>query len=492
MHPNGNSAAPTTGSEATLGAEPAALLPLMTALASYVRAFAAGVPDSSPGPFEPARRRALRLQAALGINPGARREAALTLAGDGLLGLVVDEGLDADAVEDFVQCVADALERERDALALSLFMRICRAPALGTLPPRLAGEALLKLLWWLAPAREVSLWSAETCKRLRCELVLGAPVPSRTARAAARAITSGRAAPESSTRRQSSVSSIAVERWHVPAAAIVARGEPEDRSTIAAFLEEAADALTPALEREALMELSSERERSLVGASERRLLRVAFDLHDGALQDVAALGGDLQVVRGRLGALLEDSVRERVLGCFDDLTARVGEIDGTLRELAQSLETRSAVSQPLNAVLGRETRAFERRSGIQVALDIEGNVDALTDSQKIVIFRVVQEALTNVREHSGAAHVAIDVQAANTHTEVRIADDGRGFEVEATLTRASREGRLGLVGIAERVRLLGGSISIASRPSGTEVAFTLPRWIPLLAEVPAARDAILH
>src|SRR5207244_4554065 len=115
------------------------------------RAFAAGVPDSSPGPFEPARRRALRLQAALGINPGARREAALTLAGDGLLGLVVDEGLDAEAVEDFVQCVADALERERDALALSLFMRICRAPALGTLPPRLAGEALLQLLWWLPP-----------------------------------------------------------------------------------------------------------------------------------------------------------------------------------------------------------------------------------------------------------------------------------------------------------------------------------------------------
>ncbi len=109
-----------------------------------------------------------------------------------------------------------------------------------------------------------------------------------------------------------------------------------------------------------------------------------------------------------------------------------------------------------------------------------------------MIFRVVQEALTNVREHSGAAHVAIEVQAANTHTEVRIADDGRGFEVEATLTRASREGRLGLVGIVERIRLLGGSISIASRPSGTEGAFTLPRWIPLLAEVPAARDAILH
>jgi signal transduction histidine kinase len=494
MQRHGNSAAPIAVSEAVSGAaeraEASAPLSLLAILGSFVRTFAAGVLDASPGPFEVARRRALRLQAALGLSTGARREAALSLAGDGLLGLVIDEGLDEDAVEDFVQSVADALERDRDALALSLFMRVCRAPALGTLPPRLAAEALLKLVSWLAPVAEVSLWSAETGKPVRCELVLGAAAPSRSARTAARAVTGGREAP--SPGRQSSVCAVAVERWHNPTAAIVARGGPGHHPTILAFLEEAADALTPALEREALLELSTEREHSLVAASERRLMRIGFDLHDGALQEVAALGGDLQLVRGRLGSLLDESLRDRVLGCFDDLAARLGEIDGSLRELAHSLESRSAVSQPLGSVLRRETNAFERRSGIGVALDLEGNLDGLTNSQKIVIFRVVQEALNNVREHSGAGHVAIEARATATHTEVQIADDGRGFEVESTLTRAAREGRLGLVGIVERIRLLGGTISVASRPSGTTIAFALPRWAPLLAEGTAARDAILY
>jgi signal transduction histidine kinase len=464
----------------------------LTVLAVHVAAFAAGAPDWSPGPFESARRRALRLQSALGVTTGGRREAALSLAGDGLLGVIVDEAPEADAVERFVRSVAATVERDRDALALSLFLRICRAPALGTMPPRLAAEALLKLVLWLSPAREVSLWNAEAGKRLCCELILGAPTPGRTVRAAARTIT-GRATASSAT-RQSSVCAVAVERWHVPTAAIVARGKPEHRNQIVAFLEEAADALTPALEREALLELSTERERKLVAASERRLMRIGFDLHDGALQEVAALGGDLQLVRGRLGALLGDGSRAQVLGCFDDLAARLGEIDGTLRELAQSLESRSVVSQSLEYVLTREARAFERRSGIHAGVDLEGDLDALTDSQKIVIFRVVQEALTNVRDHSGAAHVAIDVQAHATHTEVLIADDGRGFDVEATLTRAARDGRLGLVGIAERIRLLGGTMSIASRASGTEIAFTLPRWMPLLGPpaTTAEREAILR
>ena len=104
-----------------------------------------------------------------------------------------------------------------------------------------------------------------------------------------------------------------------------------------------------------------------------------------------------------------------------------------------------------------------------------------------MIFRVVQEALTNVREHSGAAHVAIDVQAANTHTEVRIADDGRGFEVEATLTRASREGRLGLFGMIERAHLVGGEVTIGPREEGgTSVRLRVPLRAPAPDPVPAA------
>jgi signal transduction histidine kinase len=461
-------------------------------LAAYVADFAAGAPDSSPGPFLAARRRALRLQAALGTVSGARREAALSLAGDGLLGLVIDEEVEPGEVDEFVRTVAATVEREGDALALSLFLRSCRAPALGTLPPGLAAQALLKLVTWLSPAVQVSLWTADPGRPLQCELHLGEGVPGRLVRAAARAST-GRA-PASHPGPHSSVCAVAIERWHVPTAAIVARGKPEHRGRILAFLEEAADALTLALEREALLELNTERERALVGATERRLMRIGFDLHDGALQDVAALGGDLQTVRSRLGAVLDDEIRERVLGCFDDLAARVGEIDGTLRDLARSLESRTLVTQSVAQVLKHEAQAFDRRTGVGVSLQMVGDLDALTDSQKIVIFRVVQEALTNVREHSDAASVAIEVRASDTHTHARIVDDGQGFEVEQTLTRAAREGRLGLVGMAERIRLLGGTFALASRPGRTELTFMLPRWVPLVAKPPAATEAqaVLH
>lgn len=462
-------------------------------LATYVADFAAAHPDSSPGPFLSARRRALRLQAALGTVPGARREAALSLAGDGLLGLVIDEEVEAAEVYEFVGAVAAVVERERDALALSLFLRSCRAPALGTLPPGLAAQALLNLVTWLSPATQVSLWIAEPGRPLHCEVHLGEGAPGRVVRAAARSAT-GRAS-AALPGPHSSVCAVAIARWHVPTGAVVARGKPEHRGTILAFLEEAADALTPALEREALLELSTERERALVGASERRLMRIGFDLHDGALQDVAALGGDLQTVRSRLGAVLDEEIRDRVLGCFDDLAARVGEIDGTLRDLARSLESRTLVAQSVEQVLKREASSFDRRTGIGVSLQFEGELDELTDSQKIVIYRVFQEALTNVREHSDAATVAIEVRAFDTHTQVRIADDGRGFEVEQTLTRAAREGRLGLVGMAERIRLLGGTFALSSRPGKTELTFMLPRWVPLLAKAPAAvtgHQAILH
>src|SRR5438874_3242695 len=95
-------------SQAALTVTPGAAL---EQLAAYVSAFAAGAPDTAPGPFLAARRRALRLQAALGTVPGARREAALSLAGDGLLGLVIDEEVEPAEVQGFVLAVACTLER---------------------------------------------------------------------------------------------------------------------------------------------------------------------------------------------------------------------------------------------------------------------------------------------------------------------------------------------------------------------------------------------
>ena len=105
---------------------------------------------------------------------------------------------------------------------------------------------------------------------------------------------------------------------------------------------------------------------------------------------------------------------------------------------------------------------------------MDGDVATLTDSQKIVLYRVVQESLSNIRKHSHATRASVGVRARSGYVSLEVSDNGCGFAADA---RAKR--RLGLVGIVERVRLLGGDVEIeSSLGNGVLVRATLPRWRP--------------
>ena len=102
---------------------------------------------------------------------------------------------------------------------------------------------------------------------------------------------------------------------------------------------------------------------------------------------------------------------------------------------------------------------------------------ATTQSQRIAILRVVQEALSNVRDHSGASRVRVAVSIGHGHLRAEVSDDGSGFDVARALGVAERTGRLGLVGMAERMRLLGGRLDVRSSPGGpTTITASIPRW----------------
>jgi signal transduction histidine kinase len=238
--------------------------------------------------------------------------------------------------------------------------------------------------------------------------------------------------------------------------------------------------LAPVLERDVLLDRSTSREQQLQQASERRLLRLGFDLHDGPLQDVAALASDMRLAREQLSDSLTGRLRAILLGRFDDLGARLEEIDKTLRELSHSLESSRVGSNPLPETLRRELAGFERQSGIEGSLTVSGTFDSMTPSQRIAIFRIAQESLANAREHSGATQVAISLEEMPDGVRLLVCDDGEGFDVSHTVVAAARRGRLGLVGMSERVRLLGGAFSISSSPgNGTDVCVTLPSWRPV-------------
>jgi two-component system sensor histidine kinase DegS len=209
-------------------------------------------------------------------------------------------------------------------------------------------------------------------------------------------------------------------------------------------------------------------------------MRLGFDLHDGPIQNVLALAADVRLLQQQVYPFVLEGYREQAYGRFDDLTLRLVELDRELRELAHSLETKSVISRPLGEILHREVDTFTERTGVSAALEIRGDADALSSGQRITVFRTIQEALANVREHAAATSVTVRIRARRSAIEIQISDDGMGFEVERALAKAAQRGRLGLVGIAERVRMAGGTFELQSVPGGpTNLKLTLPRWEPL-------------
>jgi two-component system, NarL family, sensor histidine kinase UhpB len=374
--------------------------------------------------------------------------------------------------------VAEACALPLSAARYVLFREVVGNPRLLELPPLVAIELQLGLLLGLDVLADVSLWT-RTSAGLECLVALGADTgPSRRVRAEAKATLRGRS--RLSLLGSSQLRAAPILRFGETFAAVVGRIGSVEQNVADAYLGETAAALSPVIERERLLEHSASRERTLIASAERRLMRLGFDLHDGPIQDVLALAADVQLLQQQVYPFILEDYREQAHGRFDDLSARLVELDRQLREIAHSLETKSVISRPLGEILHREIDSFAERTGIRAELEIRGDPDSLSSAQRITVFRTIQEALANVREHASATSVTVRVRARRSAIELQIVDDGMGFEVERALAKAAQRGRLGLVGIGERVRMVGGTFELESQPGGpTTLKLTLPRWEPL-------------
>jgi signal transduction histidine kinase len=404
-----------------------------------------------------------------------------SLAGTGRLG--------RQRVETLLQRLSKEAGLAAELVGLVLYIEVLRDPQLLELPPDQAIEAQLRTLAAFAPISEVSLWTSDPNGRLRCMLLVGDRPATRRVRAAARA---AMAQTQGTPNEHGFIHAVPVLRWGRPLAALVVRTRPDERGRALVFAEEAAATLAWSIERQALLEKSAESERSLVESSERRFARLGLDLHDGPIQELAAFAGDLHLLRRQLARVIaahEDG--DIVLGRIDDLEARLVELDRELRELAISAESSALMATSFPELLSGEVQTFTGRHKIDVKLAVRGRLDSLTASQRITILRIVQEALTNIQAHSRASEVSVTVLPGRTHVSVQVTDNGRGFDVERTLMQAARKGRLGLVGMSERVRLLGGRLELQSSRGGpTTVSAIIPRWRPLDAETEADRDGV--
>ena len=200
--------------------------------------------------------------------------------------------------------------------------------------------------------------------------------------------------------------------------------------------------------------------------NEQFLRRISTDLHDGPAQDVALallrIEEIAEVMDGN-GSGSRDNV-DRLRTALDSALADIRAITQGLR--APSVENLTPCEAARQAVMD-----FERISGEAVMAECQGPSVLASAPVNITIYRVVQESLSNSLKHAGAASRVVRVSVADTRVEVKVSDDGPGFDI----SQVSDGVTLGLAGMRERVELLGGTFTVTSRHGdGTVVKASLP------------------
>jgi signal transduction histidine kinase len=447
-------------------------------IAATLDRLAALVDGSGAGPVVPrlarsrARARALELFDVCGATDGAAALALLGFAAE-LLGAIA---VDLAASRHQADRLIDRIETTAGVPRLALGREVLRTRQLPDLPIDVEIEVQLALLLTFTGAQAVSLWTLWPSGDLKHvshagDFELKAQHTRHTARTLIRGET-----PDYG--NSGSAVGVRIERLQPPAAALIARGRHRGADHRTLLLEAASPVLGALLDREALLAPGSPSEQAMMSSVDRRLARLRFDLHDGPQQDVHLLAQDLRLFREQLRPLIaEEPNADRLLGRLDDLDAQLVALDGDLRRLSTSVQSPFLQPGSLPDVLKQITDAFAGRTGVEPQIKLSGDLERLTDSQQITLLALIREALSNVREHSQARTVTITISAERRGVEVQIVDDGCGFDPETTLVRAARAGRLGLVGMHERVRMLGGRTRIDSRPGGpTVISATMPPW----------------
>lgn len=221
-------------------------------------------------------------------------------------------------------------------------------------------------------------------------------------------------------------------------------------------------------EREALR---GELFHQVVEARERERQRLAHELHDSAAQTLTALGLGLAAVAENLSAH-----PERVSAQITELRPLSSQALQEVHDLIADLRPSLLDNLGLVTALRSQVQAFEKRSRATAALSVGGERRRLAPEIEMTVYRIAQEALNNIARHAQATDVRVRLIFRDDRLCLRVRDNGRGFDTEAALDARLKERQTwGLLGMQERVALVGGSFFIRSRPgSGTIIQVCIP------------------
>ena len=204
---------------------------------------------------------------------------------------------------------------------------------------------------------------------------------------------------------------------------------------------------------------------------ERR--HIARELHDSAGQTLAALG--MQLAR-----ISEDAKKNP-----DQLSKSIEDAEGLVQHLTKEIRTTSYLLHPpmldevgIPSALDWYVQGLTERSGLQVDLKVSENFGRLPSEMELLIFRLVQESLTNIHRHSGSKTAQIRIERNESKVQVEVEDQGKGISPERLAEIQSQGTGVGIRGMRERVRHFRGNLVIESNGFGTKVYATLPLRTP--------------
>jgi PAS domain S-box-containing protein len=222
----------------------------------------------------------------------------------------------------------------------------------------------------------------------------------------------------------------------------------------------------------------SERERTeqtlrelsvrLLQTQDKERRRIARELHDSTGQKLAALAMNLSLI-GKSAETLDARARKALAESLELL----GRSSRDIRTLSYLLHPPLLDERGLAAAVRWFADGFTQRSGVQVKLEVPTDFQRLPEEIELALFRIVQEGLTNIHRHSGSSTATIRLMVDQNHVQLEMRDAGKGLPKPPSDGYVAPLG-VGITGMRERVKQLGGQMKIESGSRGTTVSVTLP------------------
>lgn len=213
----------------------------------------------------------------------------------------------------------------------------------------------------------------------------------------------------------------------------------------------------------------SELQRRRIENRELERKRLAKELHDGPLQDLYGVNYQLQLFSEHL----KDRKKQQSLG---EIQKNLNSIVRKLKGICGELRPPTLVPFGLEkAIRSHAENQQEDHPEIKIDLVLDRDHQVLSEALRLALFRIYQQAFYNILKHSFAKQIQVTFQIDAEYAVLEVKDDGIGFDTSRSWIELAREGRLGLVGVAERVEALGGSLQVKSKPGeGTVIRVELP------------------